>query len=725
MLGHGVLLLGALVCASGYIIGSFTHLQLEMSNENSLLRSITQDLWYIRESVMKDKEDRVYHPQHDELDSIKGYRMFDGHYYKLVKSPGRNWAEARESCQEDGGDLAVIDSQEEADFLLQLFSKDPSRWDQYVYEAFVGVTDQASEGNFLTVNGRTLNSTGFDHWLPNEPNNGDGVRSSEEDCVTFHKGRAYNDVDCDREMPYFCEVAERNLRKDYIRESVMKDKEDRVHHPQHDELDSIKGYRMFDGHYYKLVKSPGRNWAEARESCQEDGGDLAVIDSQEEADFLLQLFSKDPSRWDQYVYEAFVGVTDQASEGNFLTVNGRTLNSTGFDHWLPNEPNNGDGVRSSEEDCVTFHKGRAYNDVDCDREMPYFCEVAERNLRKDKLDKHNSGESAQTDKEVREHHEPLEDLNTIGGYRMFDGHYYKLVKSPGRNWAEARESCQEEGGDLAVIDSQEEADFLLQLFSKDPSRWDQYVYEAFVGVTDQASEGNFLTFNGSSLNSTGFDDWMPNEPNNGDGVRSLEEDCVTYHKGRAYNDVDCDREMPYFCEKVDKLNSGESAEMDKEVREHQPQLEELNTIEGYRMFDGHYYKLVKSPGRNWIDARESCQEDGGDLAVIDSQEEADFLLQLFSKDPSRWDRYVYEAFVGVTDQASEGNFLTINGSTLNSTGFDHWLPNEPNNGDGVRSSEEDCVTFHKGRAYNDVDCDREIPYFCEVAERNLRRDEIK
>ena len=67
----------------------------------------------------------------------------------------KNWFEARDVCYEEGGHLLVINSENEAAIIRNIWRKNPKIFDDWKNDfAYVGVHDQIKEGEFLTIFGK-------------------------------------------------------------------------------------------------------------------------------------------------------------------------------------------------------------------------------------------------------------------------------------------------------------------------------------------------------------------------------------------------------------------------------------------------------------------------------------------------------------------------------------------------------------------------------------------
>ena len=91
--------------------------------------------------------------------------------------------------------------------------------------------------------------------------------------------------------------------------------------------------------------------------------------------------------------------------------------------------------------------------------------------------------------------------------------------------------------------------------------------------------------------------------------------------------------------------------------------------------------------------------------VINSREEHDFLLMNYNQGHYNW------AWIGLSDQASEGTWKWVDGTRLQGERF--WLTGEPNDHGG----NEDCVHLQilgeRKRSWNDAPCTNKFNWICE------------
>jgi hypothetical protein len=90
--------------------------------------------------------------------------------------------------------------------------------------------------------------------------------------------------------------------------------------------------------------------------------------------------------------------------------------------------------------------------------------------------------------------------------------------------------------------------------------------------------------------------------------------------------------------------------------------------------NGHTYMLLA--GGSWSNAESTAVALGGHLATVRSQAEHDWIL-------ATWHNFQgldRDLWIGLTDQAQEGNFVWISGEPVT---FTNWDQNEPNNSGGI------------------------------------------
>lgn len=125
-----------------------------------------------------------------------------GHCFEFFPTPALEFAAAETACEALGAHLAIITAQAEQDAIAGLIG---------TTTAYLGATDQVTEGTFLWVDMTPLTFTNFN---TGEPNNGAGTH--QEDCLVMRgdKNFQWDDRPCLDEAgagttptkyPYVCE----------------------------------------------------------------------------------------------------------------------------------------------------------------------------------------------------------------------------------------------------------------------------------------------------------------------------------------------------------------------------------------------------------------------------------------------------------------------------------------------------------------------------------------
>ena len=215
-----------------------------------------------------------------------------GNYYYVFTGLGlSSRAAAEQYCEDRGGHLAVITSQELNDRLYQLCL------DSGVETAIFGYSDEKIEGNWEWV---TDAQPGYTNWGRTEPNGAaDG-----EDYAIFSSSEAngrWNDTQFGHETTDFiCQWNDNGIVDEPIQVRIPDD--------------AVK----FDGHQYYLFDNGKSNWCEAQNFCKSIGGDLVVINNVDENQFLMDYIE------DMGYDRAFIGYSDEESEGRWYWVSGKT-----------------------------------------------------------------------------------------------------------------------------------------------------------------------------------------------------------------------------------------------------------------------------------------------------------------------------------------------------------------------------------------------------------------
>ncbi len=255
----------------------------------------------------------------------------------------------------------------------------------------------------------------------------------------------------------------------------------------------------FEGSRYFLADHT-TSWNTAQHDALESGGYLAVVNSAEENTYLK----------DAVNYNAWIGFTDKNSEGSFSWVNGETVNYTNWNNGEPNDYGSG-------EDYTEMRNNGKWNDLPNSHHRRGLVELP-------------CGAPACTDLS-----------NEIPGFIFlgeFNNSKYYCSSYSNYTWAEARELSAAAGGQLVIVEDEQENEFIRNGIMTD---------YAWIGLTDEESEGTYKWVNGEEST---FFNWNPGEPNNNGG----NEDYVRLLK---YNGKWTDRNQWFEAEFVMEIECGD------------------------------------------------------------------------------------------------------------------------------------------------------------------------
>ncbi|XP_051988676.1 C-type lectin domain family 4 member E-like [Xyrauchen texanus] len=130
------------------------------------------------------------------IDFSEKWIQHKGRFY-VFSSEKKNWTNSRERCQDLGGDLVIINSKEEQEFLArQILGTKTLYW--------IGLTDSHEEGTWLWVDNNRLKDD-LKFWTKNSP---DDYKAS-EDCVVLNGNineAQWGDISCLRKESSICEI---------------------------------------------------------------------------------------------------------------------------------------------------------------------------------------------------------------------------------------------------------------------------------------------------------------------------------------------------------------------------------------------------------------------------------------------------------------------------------------------------------------------------------------
>ena len=223
---------------------------------------------------------------------------WNGHIYQMFYSSSDSWDTMAAFCRDQGGYLASITSAQEDTFLYSYACAAGA--DKFYF----GLKCDES-GNWSWESGEPVEYTNWDTGKPGDFTEGEWVGDYRREESA---GGCWNAERYDGGGMFLCEWNSR---------------EDRINEVDVYFLDSI----VFWEHRYELLYLPTYNWAEKKELCEQMGGNLLCIETEEEAEFLYdQLIS-------QCGDEVSIGLYYDGSEWKW--VNGSPVL---YANWAENQP---------------------------------------------------------------------------------------------------------------------------------------------------------------------------------------------------------------------------------------------------------------------------------------------------------------------------------------------------------------------------------------------------
>ena len=243
----------------------------------------------------------------------------NGHYYEYIYFVS-SWIDAKNKAESlnynnINGHLVTITSQSENDFVANLIPDGRYAW--------IGLTDEVTEGQYEWV--QTGESYDYTNWEQAQPNN----RYGEEHYVEISEDTGkWNDTD------YI-----QNTVRGFVVEYTL----------------PITAQNPDNNHYYQYIQNSNISWTEAKllaETSEYNGtsGHLVTITSESENDFVTDLITDDSYAW--------IGLTDEDTEGTYTWVNDELYDYTNWDSSQPNNRYNGEHYAEIAKDTGKWNDSR-------------------------------------------------------------------------------------------------------------------------------------------------------------------------------------------------------------------------------------------------------------------------------------------------------------------------------------------------------------------------------
>ncbi|KPJ05052.1 Macrophage mannose receptor 1 [Papilio xuthus] len=501
----------------------------------------------------------------------------------------------------------------------------------------------------------------YGKWGTGEPNNAGG----QEECVVLRADGTYNDDNCSHVFPYICKEHEPQLDVVNSDISVPASKSKEIFF-----RNDYKYLRHKDS-FYKAHPVP-MQWESARRKCIMEGASLFYPEDEDEVHEVTRYLNQ-TQPWFQYM---FVGISTRLASGLYMTVDGETIRNV-FNEWYRKVPSGANGRNS----CVTLSREGFLNDIKCSEERPFVCKKKAASIEWSK------------DCDV-----PYKDYI----YNADTGSCYKFHLQR-LNWREAVEACDDEQAKLAIINTVEEANYLVNISNNTPKDmvrgWYLCPY-VHLGYNYDATENDWRTITGEPIRNV-FNKWYRKVPSGANGRNS----CVTLSREGFLNDIKCSEERPFVCKK-----KAASIEWSKDCDV--PYKDYIYNADTGSCYKFHLQRL------NWREAVEACDDEQAKLAIINNMEEANYLVNISNNTPKDMVRGWYlcpYVHLGYNYDVTENDWRTITGESLQKAGYSVWDDYQVD-GEGERCG----AMLYNGRL-NDVNCENLKCFFaCEIEKgRNM------
>uniref|UniRef100_A0A670JIF2 Macrophage mannose receptor 1-like n=1 Tax=Podarcis muralis TaxID=64176 RepID=A0A670JIF2_PODMU len=644
----------------------------------------------------------------DGLKPIKcpdGWAAFAGHCYCL-KRDLKTWKNALWSCREEDGDLISIHSIEEYSFVIS----------QLGYQStdllWIGLNDQKIPKYYEWSDGSTVRLT---KWQKGKPAH---INDEQSACVIMNGESGYwADYFCEEELGFICK-----------REPLGFLPEE----PENADPNCKKGWKRH-GSYCYLISQTSATFSEANTFCETNKGSLASVENRYEQAFLTSLIGL---RSEKYFW---IGLSDVQQQGTFKWINRDNVLFTDWNSGMPGEQSGCVAMRTGTAaglwDVVNCKEKAAFickkwaetmtttpapstiPPPPCPEgwlQSPYrsvcfkvgilnmltwfeardFCRAIGGDLA-----------SANSEEKFGLYHQfrrncwvGLIKLEPDKGFTWSDGFPVSMLIRIEDGWIEykgkeyyfsneqtslerAREFCKKHGGDLTVIESRSEWQFVWR-YSK------CYGSAYYIGLI-LGLDRKFSWLDGTPVT---FAMWAPNEPN----FSNDEETCVYMNRDSGlWYDINCGTKNRFICERHNSsVRSTPAPTTPAPVG---------GCADGWLFFDKkcfQFFGLNEEERKNWSDARTACRNLGGNLATIPNKAtQAFFMVHLESASIDPW--------IGLNDIIREESFLWTDGSEVYYT---NWASGFPSYGDCVFIIKR---TGNSGGKWRDGPCSARKSYICQ------------
>ncbi|CAH1775812.1 unnamed protein product [Owenia fusiformis] len=547
------------------------------------------------------------------------------------------WDDAQSACATEGGDLATVNDASSNNYVLSMIS-------EVGEDLWIGLSDKDYRHEFEWVDRTRVLYT---NWNVGQPNGG-GSEVAQCTTITAGNGR-WNDEDCDQRFSYLCQKRKEALPTDQI--------------PVTENVCGT-GWVPWQTSCYSFFTSPLRTWQTASDTCTQLGASLVRIHDRYEQAFLSnQLSSTGLGYW--------TDLTDREIPGVYKWSDGNP--NIPFTHWAPNQPDDRVGA------CVGMGTGSdagLWFDRPCETPLSAICERLQPGLTT----------------LVPPYTTPI-DGTCPSGWKEYGNYCYEFnsyIINDQKTWTDAVDNCRHKNADLVSIWSQDEQTFVFENLPRTQEN------DFWIGLEANIDQGYTWTDGSPVL----FTNWNDGEPNNHNGI----EDCVEMLKDGVgkWNDNFCNERRNWICKARKDVDFATPATPVYPTAGPDGTCAPDN--DNWKYYDGNCYFIsdtVHDERLSWHESESRCQENGGHLLSIHSEQEERFIIGQLEID-----YFGRDIWIGLNELDLQHGYRW---SDKSPTDYINWNTNEPNDHDGA----ERCVVFlTRTGKWNDDLCSVINGYIC-------------
>ncbi|XP_056622951.1 C-type lectin domain family 4 member M-like [Triplophysa dalaica] len=429
----------------------------------------------------------------------------------FITNEEKSWTDSRQFCRDRGGDLVIINTEEEQKYISSIVKG----------RAWIGLSDIEKEGSMTWVDNTPLNK-GF--WYKGEPNDANGNEDCVEILILSENIMNWNDLPCSEKRKWISKPQNHILLNVAVRSTVsiiVKSTE----HITSEDTDQIMEMEAIYGNIPHKIGSETQN--QNRSEAQNSRKRLVWITVCLGLICVLLLIAlivlyihltaeseQMKKRYLNIVENYNKNLSSLTDERDQLQINLKSISEiklklqTDYSHLTDERDQLQINLTSMSEMKLELETNYSH----LTNVSQHFYSVMEKKLELETRVKHLSDELMK---------------NLSGSCRYF-------ISSEKKSWSDSRQFCRNRGGDLVIINTEEEQKYISSLVEE----------RAWIGLSDIEKEGDMKWVDNTPL-TKGF--WTKNEPNN-DG----NEDCVEIWNPKQslnnWNDLPCLKEIKWVCE---------------------------------------------------------------------------------------------------------------------------------------------------------------------------------